>query len=488
MAIPNKQRAEKYLQAALNNPSASFREGQYEAIEMLVEEKKRVLIVQRTGWGKSIVYFIAARLLRDEGYGLTLLISPLLSLMRNQIEMASRIGIAAYTINSSNEDEWKHVQNEMIQDRVDVLLVSPERLSNFEFTEQYLLPVANRIGLFAVDEAHCISDWGHDFRPDYRRIVRILNVLPKNIPVIATTATANDRVISDIVEQLGSSLVVIRGSLARESLRLQNIVMPDKAKRMAWLVERIPKIPGSGIVYVLTVRDADRLAEWLRKNGIDAQAYHAKLENKDRERLETDLIDNKVKALVASTALGMGFDKPDLGFVIHFQRPGSVVSYYQQVGRAGRGLDSAYGILFCGAEDDEIVDYFIRTAFPPIVHVEAVLNALKNAPEGLTMTELESKVNLPRTRLQKTLKFLQVETPAPIRILDKRWFRNPVDYEIDRNRIDKITEIRRREQKQMQEYMTSRECLMAFLARELSDPNPGKCGKCAVCIGAPLLP
>jgi len=483
-----RERAEEYLKAALNDPAATFREGQYEAIDMLVGGKKRVLVVQRTGWGKSIVYFIATRLLRNEGAGPSLLISPLLSLMRNQIEMAERLGIAARTINSSNKEEWENVRSEMMSDRVDVLLVSPERLANTEFVDRCLLPVSDRIGLFIVDEAHCISDWGHDFRPDYRRIVRILNLLPENIPVIATTATANDRVVRDIVEQLGHNLSVMRGPLARESLRLQNIHMPDKSMRMAWLVEQLPRMPGSGIIYVLTTRDADRLALWLQQHNINAKAYHARLENKDREPLEQMLLNNEVKALVASTALGMGFDKPDLGFVVHFQRPGSVVSYYQQVGRAGRGLDSAYGILFCGAEDDEIIDYFIRTAFPPIVHVEAVLSALKSAPDGLTTAELERKVNLRRTRLEKVLKFLSVETPSPIRRLGSRWYQNPIKYEIDLDKIGKICEIRRQEQRRMQEYMASRECLMAFLAAELSDPDPRKCGRCAVCRGEPLLP
>lgn len=338
MADEVKQQALRLLKIALNNPTAEFRDGQWEAIETLIENRSRLLVVQRTGWGKSLVYFLATRLLRDRGNGLTLLISPLLALMRNQIAAAERIGVKAVTINSSNTEEWKAVQTELLAEQVDILLISPERLANEEFRETILLPISQKIGLFVVDEAHCISDWGHDFRPDYRRIVRILQALPSNIPALATTATANNRVINDIIAQLGSNLHITRGTLTRKSLQLQNIYLPRKAARMAWLANHLPNLPGSGIIYALTVRDADRVADWLKTQGIDTKAYHAELTNEERITLEDKLLNNKIKALVATTALGMGFDKPDLGLVIHYQRPGSVVHYYQQVGRAGRAV------------------------------------------------------------------------------------------------------------------------------------------------------
>ncbi|NER39476.1 MAG: RecQ family ATP-dependent DNA helicase [Oscillatoria sp. SIO1A7] len=483
-----KQQALSLLRRALNNPTADFRAGQWEAIETLLQERSRLLVVQRTGWGKSLVYFLAARLLRDRGAGPTLLISPLLALMRNQINAAKRIGIRADTINSSNTEQWEQVEADLLAGRIDILLISPERLANEQFRENVLLPLARRVALFVVDEAHCVSDWGHDFRPDYRRIVRILQALPQNIPVLATTATANDRVVEDIVTQLGSDLRVSRGPLARESLRLQNIYLPSPAARMAWLAEQLPKIPGSGIVYTLTIRDAERVADWLKSCSIDAEAYSSKVDSEERLLLEERLLNNQIKALVATSALGMGFDKPDLGFVIHYQRPGSVVHYYQQVGRAGRGLDRAYGILLSGDEDQEISDYFINTAFPPQAHTRDVLAALNSADDGLSVPMLEGQLNLSRMKIDKVLKLLSVETPSPVTKQGSKWYATPVVYKPDLELIERLTQIRRDEQKRMRDYMESRECLMMFLARELDDPTPERCGKCAVCAGDPLLP
>jgi ATP-dependent DNA helicase RecQ len=482
-----REQAEQYLRRALDNPQAGFRDGQWDAIESLVRDRERLLVVQRTGWGKSMVYFLATRLLRDRGAGFALLISPLLALMRNQIQAAERIGIRAATINSSNREDWKRIEAKLREDEVDLLLVSPERLANDDFREHVLIPVANRIGLFVVDEAHCISDWGHDFRPDYRRILRILQALPPNIPLLTTTATANNRVVEDIREQLGQDLRIVRGPLARESLRLQNISLPSQAARMAWLAENVPTLPGSGIIYTLTVRDSQRVAEWLQLQGISAHAYHSEVEPVIREQLEADLLSNKVKALVATTALGMGFDKPDLGFVIHFQRPGSVIHYYQQVGRAGRAMENAYGVLLSGSEDDEITDYFIRTAFPPQAHVEEVLSALAGSDEGLSTRMLEKKLNLSFSQIDKVLSTLVVENPGPIGKLESRWHLTPVAYVPNREKAIRLMEVRRREQARMQAYMRSTECLMMALLRELDDPVIAPCGKCAVCNGEPIL-
>jgi ATP-dependent DNA helicase RecQ len=408
------------LRRALKNDTAEFRDGQWQAISALVQRRARVLIVQRTGWGKSVVYFIATKLLRDQGAGCTLLVSPLLSLMRNQIVAARNLAVRAETINSSNERDWPRIERGLHQNEVDILLISPERLANDDFVDRCLLPIANHIGLFVVDEAHCISDWGHDFRPDYRRIVRILAALPRNIPVLATTATANDRVMEDVVGQLGPSLEVQRGPLTRASLNLQNIYLPSQAARMAWLAHRIPKLPGSGIVYTLTVKDSERLAEWLRSQGIDAESYNGGMETGQREILENRLLNNEVKTLVATVALGMGFDKPDLGFVIHFQRPASVVHYYQQVGRAGRAVDNAFGVLLNGEEDDSIAEYFIRSAFPTPEDVDQLLTAMRTAGRPLTVPKLQECVNLSKAKIEKILKFLvlshrrQFKRPIPV--------------------------------------------------------------------------
>ncbi len=478
------EQARALLQQSLDDPHAEFRDGQWECISALLD-RRRLLVVQRTGWGKSMVYFLATRILRDQGAGAALLISPLLSLMRNQILAAERIGIRAATINSSNRDDWEQVKQQLHDGLVDILLISPERLANDDFRENVLLLVADKIGLFVVDEAHCISDWGHDFRPDYRRIVRVLQALPSNIPVLATTATANDRVVQDVANQLGH-LQIERGPLVRESLRLQNIWLPSPVARMAWLAEQLPRIPGSGIIYTLTIRDAERVAQWLRLNHIDAWAYHSNVES--REELETRLLDNQIKALVATVALGMGFDKPDLGFVIHFQRPGSVVHYYQQVGRAGRALDSAFGVLLGGHEDKDITDFFINNAFPPQMHVEQILSALNAADNGLSIPMLEKQLNLKRGDITKTLKYLSVEAPTPVVKQGPRWYATPVDYAMNQETIDQLCSLRRAEQQEMLDYMQTGDCLMQFLARALDDPYAEPCGRCVNCVGNPLLP
>ncbi|MGO8817690.1 MAG: RecQ family ATP-dependent DNA helicase [Terriglobia bacterium] len=475
------------LRQALGNRGAEFREGQWEAISALVQKRARLLVVQRTGWGKSIVYFLATRLLRDQGAGRTLLISPLLSLMRNQIAAARNIGVNAQTINSSNQKDWPRIEGELRGNEIDVLLISPERLANDDFVSRCLLPVASRLGLFVVDEAHCISDWGHDFRPDYQRIVRILRALPPNIPVLATTATANDRVVDDILKQLGPRLEVQRGPLTRASLSLQNIYLRSQEERMAWIASILPGLPGSGIVYTLTVHDSERLAEWLKSQGINAEPYHGALETEQREALENRLLNNEVKALVATVALGMGFDKPDLGFVIHFQRPTSVVHYYQQVGRAGRAVDNAYGVLLNGEEDDEIAEYFIQTAFPATEDVNDLLAAMQAANDALTVPNLQRRVNQSKGKIEKILKFLLLESPAPIQRTPAGYVLNPVRWHMPLDRIERITNLRRREQKRIGIYMRSRSCLMQFLAEELNDPSAAPCGKCANCAGG-LLP
>ncbi len=482
-----KNLALKYLRKAFDNPQALFRAGQWESIEQLLKQN-RVLVIQRTGWGKSMVYFLATKLLRERGAGPTLLISPLLSLMRNQIEAAQRIGVVAQTINSTNANEWQEIQSLLLSNQIDVLLISPERLANDKFRGNVLSNLANNLGLFVVDEAHCISDWGHDFRPDYRRIVRVLQAIPSNVPILATTATANDRVVNDIKSQLGNNIILQRGALVRKSLKLQNINMPSPAARMAWLAQTIPSLPGSGIVYTLTQRDAERVTEWLKINGIAAKAYHADISApKDgssvKEQLEQQLLNNEIKVLVATVALGMGFDKPDLGFVIHFQRPASVVHYYQQVGRAGRAVDEAYGILLCGEEDDEIADFFIRNAFPPQQHISEILSAIDESDNGLSVPQMQQVLNLRKNQIEKALKYLSVESPSPITKIGSKWQLTATasSYRVNQKHIDAITEIRRHEQQQMRDYMSHSKCLMAFLQAALDDPELKDCGQCRNC-------
>ena len=471
------------LRQALGD-GASFRPMQWEAIESAAVRRERVLVVQRTGWGKSLVYFIATRLLREQGSGMTLLISPLLSLMRNQLDMAQRIGLRAHTIHSANQKDWDEAESAIERDECDLLLVSPERLHNQRFTQTVLPGMARRIGLFVVDEAHCISDWGHDFRPDYRRITRILQNLPRGIPVIATTATANDRVVADVQTQLGENLRLLRGPLMRDSLHLQNLPLADQSERLAWLAENLPGLPGSGVVYCLTVADTERVANWLQSRGVSAIAYHAGDDaNVDRATLEQALLKNELKALVATVALGMGFDKPDLGFVVHFQRPGSVIAYYQQIGRAGRSLDRASCILLSGREDDDIQEYFIGSAFPSAAIMNGILEALAQS-DGLTLNQLLDRINVSHGMAEKALKLLEVD--GAVGFEDRRYFRTPNPWQPDVERIERVTALRRAELAQMQRYVTHTGCLMEFLARALDDPAAQPCGRCANCTGRGL--
>ena len=471
--------AEPILRKLTGNVAARFRPGQWEAVAKLVVERGRVLVVQRTGWGKSAVYFLATRLLRDRGAGPTLLISPLLALMRDQKRMAERAGVRAASVASDNKEEWEAVKAKVEADELDLLLISPERLQNRWFQDNILTAVATRVGLLVVDEAHCISDWGHDFRPDYRHISRVLGLLPSTVPVLCTTATANNRVVEDIVVQLGESLEIQRGPLARDSLHLSVVDLPSQAERLAWLATVLPTLPGTGIVYCLTVPDTERVAAWLQSEGIDAAAYSSATGDL-RPELEARLGANDLKALVATSALGMGYDKPDLAFVVHFQAPGTAVDYYQQVGRAGRAIDKAYGVLLRGAEDVEIQDYFIKSAFPVQHQAERVVQLLEERAEPMSVYDIEAEVNIRHVRLAKMLQLLEVE--GAVERYGSKWRRTLRRWSYDTERVRRVTAARRAEQAAMVEYAETYGCRMAFL-RELLDDPAEPCGRCDTCTG-----
>jgi ATP-dependent DNA helicase RecQ len=466
-------RALELLRIGTKNPMASFRDGQEEAISQIVRGPSRLLVVQKTGWGKSFVYFIAAKLLREAGYGPALLISPLLALMRNQIAAAKRMGVRAETINSDNHDDWSNVEASISRNEVDILLISPERLANDHFRTQVLADIAGQIALLVIDEAHCISDWGHDFRPHYRLLERIVRTLPSNLRLLATTATANNRVMDDLVSVLGPNIGVMRGDLNRPSLALQTIRLPSQAERLSWLAEQVAVLNGHGIIYTLTVRDANMVASWLKTRGINVEAYTGE-SGDSREGLEQALLDNKVKALVATMALGMGFDKPDLAFVIHYQMPSSVVAYYQQVGRAGRAIDKARGVLLSGEEEDDITNWFIQSAFPTEKEVDTILQALSMAPSGLSIPELTHQVNISEGRIKKATSLLSLESPAPIVKQGSKWQLTiselaPTFWE----RAERLTTLRLKEQTQMRQYVSLADGHMAFLIEAL-DGDPGE--------------
>ena len=431
-------------------------------------------------------YLIATRLLRQAGTGPTVIVSPLLALMRNQLEMTDRLDLNAKTVNSTNREEWEHTFTEITSGQVDLLLISPERLNNQQFRQEVMSSLFNETGLLVIDEVHCISDWGHDFRPDYRRLRQVVEALPPSVPVLGTTATANDRVIADVEEQLGNDLRVFRGTLERDSLALQVLNIEDKAERMAWLAENIPLLSGSGIVYCLTIHDAERIAEWLRSVGITAAAYTGQMENDARLEIEERLTDGDLKVVVATSALAMGYDNPLIEFVIHYQTPGSAIAYYQQVGRAGRAVEQSYGVSMSGWEDEEIQTYFINMAFPNADDCSLVLTGLGESSEGLGLKDMEELVNLRRTRLTSMLKILEVE--GAVYRDGSRWRRSARPWVYPADRIAEVTAARQAEQAAMREYVSTQNCLMEFLRKQLDDPGATKCGRCANCVGPIFSP
>ncbi|MET8013174.1 RecQ family ATP-dependent DNA helicase [Streptomyces sp. NPDC005271] len=465
--------------------SARLREDQWRAVEALVAGRRRALVVQRTGWGKSAVYFVATALLRERGSGPTVIVSPLLALMRNQVEAAARAGIHARTINSANTEEWDTIQTEVSAGEVDVLLVSPERLNNPDFRDQVLPRLSATTGLLVVDEAHCISDWGHDFRPDYRRLRTMLADLPQGVPVLATTATANARVTADVAEQLGTGegerALVLRGPLDRESLSLGVLPLPDAAHRLAWLADHLHELPGSGIIYTLTVAAAEEVTAFLRQRGHTVASYTGKTENADRQQAEEDLLANRVKALVATSALGMGFDKPDLGFVVHLGSPSSPIAYYQQVGRAGRGVEHAEVLLLPGREDEAIWRYFASLAFPPEEQVRRTLDVLAAAERPVSLPALEPQVELRRSRLETMLKVLDVD--GAVRRVRGGWTATGQPWTYDAERYAWVARQREAEQQAMRDYAATADCRMEFLRRQLDDEKAAPCGRCDNCAG-----
>ncbi|RVW04830.1 RecQ family ATP-dependent DNA helicase [Rhodococcus spongiicola] len=477
--------AERLLRV-LAGSDARLREDQWTAIEALVVGRRRALVVQRTGWGKSAVYFIAAKLLRSRGHGPTVIVSPLLALMRNQVASAERAGVHAATINSGNVTEWDEIHQRVAARELDVLLVSPERLNNPDFRDQVLPSLAADAGLVVVDEAHCVSDWGHDFRPDYRRIRTLVEDLGEGIPVLATTATANDRVVSDVATQLGvggTETLVLRGTLERDSLNLAVVRIADATQRAAWLAEHLDQLPGSGIIYTLTVSAARDLVSLLADRGHQVAAYTGQTDSAEREVLENDLLNNRVKALVATSALGMGFDKPDLGFVVHVGAPSSPISYYQQVGRAGRATDRAEVVLLPGSEDQQIWSYFASVSFPREHIVRKVIDVLDTERPQSTMA-LEPLVELGRTRLELVLKVLDVD--GAVRRVRGGWVSTGQPWTYDTDRYGRLEAARSAEQQAMLEYARTDECRMTFLRRQLDDPGldgDSRCGRCDNCTG-----
>lgn len=462
---------------------AAFREGQYEAIEATMMHS-RSLVVQKTGWGKSLVYFACTKLLRNRGMGVTMVVSPLLVLMQNQLEAAEQMGLICDSLNSSTKERRVNILNSLKCNEIDLILVTPETL--FQEDVQKSLPQIN-IGLFVIDEAHCISDWGHDFRLQYGDLKRVIARLPNNVPILATTATANDRVVADLQQQLGGEVYISRGPLTRESLYIQVVPLESRIERYAWILQSLSKLSGSGIIYCLTQRDCDYLAAFLRENGVNAEAYYSRVgeagEAINRD-IETRFKNNQIKAIVATIKLGMGYDKGDIAFVIHFQMPQNIVSYYQQIGRAGRNIPKAYTFLMGGKEDQDILDYFINTAFPTEEEMNQIMGYILKA-DGISSIQLQSHLNIRSGRMDKALSFLChdgfVMKDGP------KYYATPKTYVYNKSHYDAVSAIRKAEMQRMKELMTTKECYSKFIAYSLDDHSAEDCGNCANCLGREIL-
>ncbi len=469
---------------SLYGSNASFRDGQYEAIEATMTQK-RTLVVQRTGWGKSLVYFVCTKLMREQGKGVTMVVSPLLVLMQNQIEAAEKMGLKCDVLNSTVKDRREDILASLEDNELDLILITPETL----FAEDVQTRLRNiSIGLFVIDEAHCISDWGHDFRLDYGNLRKIVQQLPANVPILATTATANDRVIADLQKQLGDKVYVSRGPLTRDSLYIQVLNKPDKIERYAWILENVPKLEGSGIIYCLTQRDCDYLAEFLKKNKVSAAAYYSR-DGEEGENLNHEIEEkfrtNKLKVIVATIKLGMGYDKGDIAFVIHYQMPSNIVSYYQQIGRAGRNIDKAYIFLMYGKEDEEILNYFINTAFPTEQETKKIVDYIGDR-DGVRIGQIVSAMNIRKSRIDKALAFLIND--GFIRKDKGTYYITPKKFVYDREHYDAVTAIRKNEMEQMKRLAQTKECYSKYIVSCLDDKTAKECGHCSNCLGKEILP
>lgn len=479
----SRDRAHELLTESVGD-NVSFRPQQWEAINRLANYRQNLFLVQQTGWGKSTVYFITTKALRGTGAGPTLIVSPLLSLMRDQMKNAeTELGLSAAVITSANPDEWSDVYDSIQAGTCDVVLVSPERLQNPEFRDNVLYELNGDFGMVVIDEAHCISSWGHDFRPDYKRVSELVSELSPDTPVVATTATADNRVIDDVTSQL-NGLQLLRGELVRDSLRIQAIDIGSRAKRLAWLAENVPTDGSAGIIYCLTKTDVMRVTDWLSNHDYTVQAYHGDVPSGERRAREQALLDNDVEALVATNALGMGFNKPDLDYVFHFQRPPNVIRYYQEIGRAGRDIDEADAVVLSGEYDDTVAGFFINSAFPSGRDVYVTLTLIESQSDPIPLSELfQSLEGLESftSDIEQCVSILEGE--GMIHETGDGYVRTQKDWSYLPENFDQITQQRRDELHVMREFIDTDDCLALFIDEQLDGEMTGPCGQCANCRG-----
>ena len=469
----------------LYGENARFRPGQYEAIERTIKEK-RLLVVQKTGWGKSLVYFICTKLLREEGAGVTLVISPLLALMDNQLSAARKMGLNCAALNSTTANERELILMGMEANTYDLVLATPESLMNKKF-RQYLPDI--RIGLLVIDEAHCISDWGHDFRLEYNKIYRVIEQLQPNVPVLATTATANNHVIEDLQNQMGKPKVS-RGHLMRDNLSIQILPLSDKESRYAWILDNIGRLPGTGIIYCLSRKDCTWLSDFLCENGISAEPYFSGDGEQEKQSQETlkRFLNDEIKVIVSTIKLGMGFDKGNVSFVIHFQCPKNVIAYYQQIGRAGRNISFARTFLMLGGEDYRIHKGFIENAFPTESEMKRIRQYITACPGVCTVNKICAAIDISKKKILKVLDFLEDEG-----LIEKEWrsstsgkpyavYKSTVAPFVYRGEhYEAIKQIRYRELEQMQTIANTSECLSRTVVSCLDDIEDHDCGICSNC-------
>lgn len=487
--INSRLKKDKYqLQQSLEEiygPGATFHQDQDKAIAAVLEGKK-TLVVQSTGWGKSLVYFLSIKKLREMGKGPAIIISPLIALMRNQIESETvqQTGLVVKEINSENEKEWNSIYTAIKNDEVDAIMIAPEKLNNAKFSTE-IKAIIPYISLFVVDEAHCISDWGHDFRVSFRRIVQFVRKLSPKTAILATTATANDRVVRDIKFQLGKDLEVIRGNMNRENFAIDILRFGNNRGKLLWLERNLPLLTktGCGIIYCLTVKECKKVAAFLCEKGFNAKAYYARLEPAEKKEIEKEFQQDKIDILVATIAFGMGVDKKNIAFVVHYQQPAGVIAYYQQIGRAGRSITSvpvARAIMLVGDDDNETNIYFITHAFPTAENLTKAVDFVTENP-GCSRQDMMDEFNWNTDKADKIIEYLLVD--AYLYRKNSRYFRTDREWTCDMKRSRIVSGFRWKELREFNRFIDSQDCYMKQIRNSLDDITTERCGKCSNCLG-----
>lgn len=465
-----RQQAEIQLQQLFG--FSQFHDLQWQVIENLLAGK-RVLFIEKTGFGKSLCFQFPATQL----HGVTIVFSPLIALMRDQVRSMQEKGIRAAAINSNQEaDENAAIIAKAQNNQLDILYIAPERMENAAW-----ITAARemKIAMVVIDEAHCISMWGQSFRPNYRRIVNLVRLLPRNFPVLATTATATPRVQEDIIEQVGADLIPIRGQLMRSNIRLFVVHVESEDEKFFWLAEYLPKLKKTGIVYTGTQADTDIFSNWLQFLKFNSAAYSGRLDAESRMRVETDFINNKYDCVVSTNALGMGIDKPDIRFIIHTQIPQSPIHYYQEIGRAGRDGQEAFAILLYNPNEDvELPRAFIDGSKPAVAKYEKVIAVTKKALLG--RNEIIKATNLKQTQVSVILADLidQKIMNEQIAGRSKKYFFNPDAPALDLSAFETLRNAQNHELEKMLEYTSISSCRMKYLCNYLGDDRQGACGVC----------